>query len=784
MSHFPRIAAVLLLLVAIRPLAAEPLIPAADRYAEAVRQLEPFIAREVADKGIPALSIALIDDQHIVWARGFGASDPAAGKKASADTVYRVGSVSKLFTDIAIMQLVEQGKLDLDAPVMRYLPDFKPDNPFDKPITLRQMMAHRSGLVREPPVGNYFDPDEPSLETMVKSLNKTRLVYEPGKKTKYSNAAIATVGYVLQKTQKEPFARYLERKVLEPLDMRHSSFAPRPELTRELAKAVMWSYPGREFPAPTFELGMAPAGSMFSTVLDLGKFLEVLFARGKGPHGQILKSETLDEMWTPQFIGKGEKEGFGLGFLISPFEGTRRIGHGGAVYGFATELEALPQKKLGVVVIASRDVVNAVCTRIAETALRHMLAVREGKPLPKIEGTTPLSVEEARRLAGHYECGKKAFDLYQRDGHLWLIPVRGGMRVELRRQGDRLVVDDRLLYGESFERTEDGLRLGKDSYQRVEVKPPPPCPERWRGLIGEYGWDHNTLYILEKDGRLQALIEWIFLYPLTEESENVYAFPDFGLYHGEKLRFRRDGKGRATEVEAASVVFKRRRIDGEDGSTFHIQPQRPLEELRRLAREAKPPREPAKPRSADLIELTRLEPGIKLDIRYATTNNFLSTPFYRSARAFLQRPAAEALVRIHKKLGKQGYGLLVYDGYRPWSVTKMFWDATPPKFRLFVANPEEGSRHNRGCAVDLTLYDLESGKPVEMVGGFDEFSDRSYPDYLGGTSRQRYHRDLLRRAMEDEGFTVYFAEWWHFDYKTWRDYPILNKPFEEIAESR
>jgi len=111
----------------------------------------------------------------------------------------------------------------------------------------------------------------------------------------------------------------------------------------------------------------------------------------------------------------------------------------------------------------------------------------------------------------------------------------------------------------------------------------------------------------------------------------------------------------------------------------------------------------------------------------------------------------------------------------------MFWEATPEKDRIFVADPAQGSRHNRGCAVDLTLYKLSTGKTVKMVGGYDEMSDRSYPDYLGGTSLQRWHRELLRQAMEAEGFTVYEAEGWHFDYKDWRKYPILKLTFEEIA---
>ncbi|MDQ3253743.1 MAG: beta-lactamase family protein, partial [Acidobacteriota bacterium] len=173
--------------------------------------LERFITHEMADKDLPALSIALVDDQQIVWAKGFGFADPKSKTPATAETVYRVGSVSKLFTDIAVMQLVEQGKLDLDAPVTRYLPNFRPRNSFGKPVTLRQLMSHRSGLVREPPVGHYFDPNEPSLARTIASLNQTSLVYAPETRTKYSNAAIAAVGYVLERTEGQPFAKYLKR---------------------------------------------------------------------------------------------------------------------------------------------------------------------------------------------------------------------------------------------------------------------------------------------------------------------------------------------------------------------------------------------------------------------------------------------------------------------------------------------------------------------------------------------------------------------------------------------
>jgi len=213
---------------------------------------------------------------------------------------------------------------------------------------------------------------------------------------------------------------------------------------------------------------------------------------------------------------------------------------------------------------------------------------------------------------------------------------------------------------------------------------------------------------------------------------------------------------------------------------FRIHPVRPVAELRAEALAAQPPKERGDFRRSDLVDLATLDPRIKLDIRYATTDSFLSTPVYTSARAFLQRPAAQALLGAHRELMKQGYGLLIFDAYRPWYVTKIFWDATPPDKHEFVANPAEGSRHNRGCAVDLTLYELRTGQEVAMPGVYDEMSERSYPNYAGGTPDQRAHRELLRAAMEKQGFKVFKSEWWHFDYRDWPHYAIQNVSFEEI----
>jgi zinc D-Ala-D-Ala dipeptidase len=198
-----------------------------------------------------------------------------------------------------------------------------------------------------------------------------------------------------------------------------------------------------------------------------------------------------------------------------------------------------------------------------------------------------------------------------------------------------------------------------------------------------------------------------------------------------------------------------------------------------------PPRETGAFRKPDLVEIKSLDSTIRLDIRYATTNNFMGRPMYRQARAFLQRPAAEALVRAHQKLKAKGYGIVVFDAYRPWSVTKAFWDAATDEQRRieFVADPRKGSRHNRACAVDISLFDLGTGREVQMPSGYDEFTERAFSDYAGGSAEAKAMRALLRQAMESVGFTVLPQEWWHFDYKDWREYPILNVDFDRLTQA-
>ena len=280
--------------------------------------------------------------------------------------------------------------------------------------------------------------------------------------------------------------------------------------------------------------------------------------------------------------------------------------------------------------------------------------------------------------------------------------------------------------------------------------------------IGQYGAPDQVLTVYEREGRL--VLDGLRFHQEPAASAGV--------------RFERRG-AEAVAVRVDGRRLPRRDFGAEAVAAIQAKVRADPARVRAEALAATPPAETGK-RPADLTALTGVDARIRLDIRYATSDNLMGFPLYERAAAYLQRPAAEALGRAQKALAALGYGLLIHDAYRPWFVTKMFWDATPPEDHVFVADPAEGSKHNRGCAVDLSLYDLKTGKPVEMPSRYDEMSTRSYADFVGGTTRQRALRRILRQAMEAQGFTVYPQEWWHFDYKDWPAYGIGNVSFTEL----
>lgn len=788
---WPWVAGIALTLMSPASLAGAPSVSSAARSTYGlsppqIRALAPALERAVRIErqasGSPSVGLAVFTDTGMVIDYSAGFADKDSRIPADAATVFRAGSVTKPLTELVMMRLVDRGVLDLDVPVQRYLPDFKPKNPFGTAITLRMLATHRAGLVREPPAGSYFATHAPDLATVVRSLNETRLLAKPGTVTKYSNAGVTVIGRVLEVVTGKSYPVLMRDELFAPAHMLSSSVrledSPRP-----IAYAEMQSYGAPRFPAPVFETGLQPAGALNTTLRDLSALGSVLLADGKTPDGrQLISREALAQMersQTPQPDENGSR--FAIGFAVGDLEGHPLIEHDGAIYGFVTDFALLPQDGIGVVAYSTVDA-GSSAIRLAYSALLSALAVRSGKDLPLFPTSWPLSVEEAKALVGVYRHGHDTVTIRWLNGTAYIeTPHLAG---RLRRGAPGFVLDD---YFIPLELAIDprGRWLFADGTRYVRTIPPPPpaAPPEMIGLIGDYGWDHEVVRVFERDGGLFVRIEWVEYNRMTRETADVWKFPvSSALYPGEALVFKRDAHGAAVSVSLNGIVFPRRRI-ARDGLVAHLD-RLQQEQLRTQALRATPPVERGPHRRADLVPVDQVDPTIKLDIRYATSNNLLGFPAYSRASGYLQRPVAEALARADKKLHRLGYGIVFFDGYRPWYVTRMFWDATPPEKRIFVADPAQGSRHNRGAAVDIGLVDATTGRELQMTGQFDEMSSRSYPLYDGGTSVERRRRDLLRSVMESEGFSVYDYEWWHFDFHGWQQFPIMNVDFSQLDRER
>lgn len=181
-----------------------------------------------------------------------------------------------------------------------------------------------------------------------------------------------------------------------------------------------------------------------------------------------------------------------------------------------------------------------------------------------------------------------------------------------------------------------------------------------------------------------------------------------------------------------------------------------------------------------LIDIQKAVPGIVLDIRYATTNNFTGQAVYPQARAFARKPVVMQLKAIQEELKSQHIGLKIFDAYRPYAVTLRFFEVYPDS--TFVANPKKGSRHNRGAAIDLTLIDLKTGKELEMPSKYDEFTERAIPGYQGASPIEKKNRKLLTDIMTRHGFTIYSSEWWHYDFNGWQQFGLMDLSFEQLDQ--
>ena len=528
--------------------AANALAQASD-YLAGLPAFHEAIKREITAGNITGVSVALVEGNRILHVEGFGFADKKKRVPATRDTVYRAGSISKLFTAVAAMQLAEKGRLSIDQPVTELWPEFRIYVPFPTamPITLRQLMCHRGGMIRECPVGSYFDSSEPDLDDTVRSIAACVLVHPPGTKSKYSNIGVAVVGQTVATVSGVAFEEYARELLFQPMRMTHSSFVRTRQVEHQLAKGCMLVANGRggfrEIVAPEFELGTIPAGNLYTTAGDLAIFLRVLFAGGKSGNSQVIRPETLAEMWTAQLTS--DTNGFGLGFLVGHASGRKNIGHSGAVYGFTSSIAAIPEDKLGVVVLCNDDLAVAAVERINNAAWRVFRGPRKSSP----------AAPQAKVVdfTGEYESESYWAKI---DG---LTANFSGEKMTLRPTGEltfeinsRLINNGRLTVANDHN---SFTALGQ-KFERARKRPPIPRP--WKDLLGSYGPEFIPLIVSERNGRLYAMTENMYDYALAPESETVFKMPP-GLYTDERLVFHRNEKGRVLLAVLANMPLPRRR---------------------------------------------------------------------------------------------------------------------------------------------------------------------------------------------------------------------------------
>lgn len=382
----------------------------AGDYAYTKDYIRWFVHQQMKKHDMTGLSLALIDDQRIVWAEGFGYADRAHDIPATPETLYRAGSITKLFTATAVMQLVERGLLDLDKPVKTYLPEFSfktrfPDAPA---ITIRHLLTHHSGLPANIPLGMWSTNPQP-YATVLHDLKTRYVLYPPNHIFSYSNLGMTVLGEVIERLSGEPYAKYVSRAIFDRIGMTTASIETGVTTSPLMAHAYN---KGKE--EPELSLRDIPAGGLNASVLDLARFVQMIFAQGRSDDHYIVKPETLTMMLTPQNHDVPLDLDFkmGLGWMLSGFGELQRhnvgtvASHGGGTFHFISQLVTLPDHKLGAVVMNNASTGAEVVSNIAAELLISATEAKSGIPSkeapPADTRVTPLSPEQLTDFEGWY----------------------------------------------------------------------------------------------------------------------------------------------------------------------------------------------------------------------------------------------------------------------------------------------------------------------------------------------------------------------------------------------
>ena len=404
-------------------------------YPSIIAKLKEQIPPLLKQHNIPGLAIALVDGERMVWAEGFGYTDLSNTERVTADTLFSLQSISKTYTATGFMLAVDKGWLKLDEPLRRRLPQFTVKSRFgtgeaDR-ITFRHLLSHWSGLTHEAPCGNNFDESPCPFADHIRSISETWLMFPVGERFSYSNLGIDLAGYALELRAHKPFAQFMRDELFRPLGMTSSTFILKEALSHpSFAKGHT-----KDQAHPVAPIPMVPAGSMYSTVKDMAKFISFQLAGGKVNGKQVIRAESLKAMYAPQFPLAGQLGGYGLGVANHPWGGGTLLNHGGGGYGYSTSQMWMPEYQIGVVVLTNSTQGGSVASRMAYGALGAMIKAKYS-PLPE---TAPFKVtdrpiitleaELLRRLQGNYKhrSGLAVFTL--EEGSLYYIS--GGEKLKL-----------------------------------------------------------------------------------------------------------------------------------------------------------------------------------------------------------------------------------------------------------------------------------------------------------------------------------------------------------------
>lgn len=329
------------------------------QVADAITLLDLWIEEQMTYRHVPGLSIGIVYDQELIWAKGYGFSDQEQQIPATPATIYRIASITKLFTATAVMQLRDTGQIRLDDPVAKYLPWFEIQNPFpDAPeITIRHLLTHTSGLPREAAFPYWTDHEFPTREQIIDALPGQEAVFPPATKYKYSNLGMALLGEIVAAASGEPYPDYIQKHILEPLGMTGTTVMPTEKHHDRLTTAYMRQFPDGS--RDTFDYyetnGLAPAANIVSTVEDLTRFAALQFRDGAVEGEQILKGSTIREMHRPHWVYSSWSGGRGLGFGVFRRNGKTIVSHGGWVGGNRSHLLLMPGEKIAVIAITNAD---------------------------------------------------------------------------------------------------------------------------------------------------------------------------------------------------------------------------------------------------------------------------------------------------------------------------------------------------------------------------------------------------------------------------------------------